>query len=98
MCVSHVVQLISLDMGSLLAGAKFRGDFEERLKAVLKEVTASNGQIILFIDEIHTVVGAGLCPYYIFAVELDSLSYRIWHMHLLCFLFLYCICCCLEHD
>ncbi|KAF9613332.1 hypothetical protein IFM89_007061 [Coptis chinensis] len=51
--------LISLDMGSLVAGAKFRGDFEERLKAVLKEVTASNGQIILFIDEIHTVVGAG---------------------------------------
>ncbi|KAM7490006.1 hypothetical protein LguiA_032927 [Lonicera macranthoides] len=52
-------KLISLDMGSLLAGAKFRGDFEERLKAVLKEVTHSNGQIILFIDEIHTVVGAG---------------------------------------
>ncbi|KAM5564709.1 chaperone protein ClpB4, mitochondrial [Rosa sericea] len=52
-------KLISLDMGSLVAGAKFRGDFEERLKAVLKEVTASNGQIILFIDEIHTVVGAG---------------------------------------
>lgn len=49
-------------MGSLVAGAKFRGDFEERLKAVLKEVTASNGQIILFIDEIHTVVGAGQCP------------------------------------
>lgn len=48
-------------MGSLVAGAKFRGDFEERLKAVLKEVTASNGQIILFIDEIHTVVGAGKC-------------------------------------
>lgn len=46
-------------MGSLLAGAKYRGDFEERLKAVLKEVTASNGQIVLFIDEIHTVVGAG---------------------------------------
>ncbi|CAL9233969.1 unnamed protein product [Arabidopsis halleri] len=52
-------KLISLDMGSLLAGAKYRGDFEERLKAVLKEVTASNGQTILFIDEIHTVVGAG---------------------------------------
>lgn len=57
--LSFILQLISLDMGSLLAGAKFRGDFEERLKAVLKEVTSSNGQIILFIDEIHTVVGAG---------------------------------------
>jgi len=52
-------QLISLDMGALIAGAKYRGEFEERLKAVLKEVTESRGQIILFIDEIHTVVGAG---------------------------------------
>ncbi len=52
-------QLITLDMGALIAGAKYRGEFEERLKAVLKEVTESNGQIILFIDEIHTVVGAG---------------------------------------
>jgi ATP-dependent Clp protease ATP-binding subunit ClpB len=52
-------QLISLDMGALIAGAKYRGEFEERLKAVLKEVTESNGGIILFIDEIHTVVGAG---------------------------------------
>jgi ATP-dependent Clp protease ATP-binding subunit ClpB len=51
--------LISLDMGSLIAGAKLRGEFEERLRSVLKEVTESAGQIILFIDELHTVVGAG---------------------------------------
>ncbi|MGK7931620.1 MAG: ATP-dependent chaperone ClpB [Microcystaceae cyanobacterium] len=52
-------QLICLDMGSLIAGAKYRGEFEERLRNVMKEVTDSDGQIILFIDEIHTVVGAG---------------------------------------
>lgn len=52
-------QLISLDMGSLIAGAKYRGEFEERLRSVLKEVTNSEGGIILFIDEVHTVVGAG---------------------------------------
>lgn len=52
-------QVLSLDMASLLAGAKYRGDFEERLKALLKEINASQGNIILFIDEIHTMVGAG---------------------------------------
>lgn len=52
-------RLMALDMGALIAGAKYRGEFEERLKAVLQEVEAANGQIILFIDEMHTVVGAG---------------------------------------
>ena len=52
-------QLLALDMGALVAGAKFRGEFEERLKAVLKEITDSNGAIILFIDELHTLMGAG---------------------------------------
>jgi ATP-dependent Clp protease ATP-binding subunit ClpB len=52
-------RVVSLDMGALIAGAKYRGEFEERLKAVLKEVTTAAGQIILFIDELHTVVGAG---------------------------------------
>ena len=53
------VKLVSLDMGALIAGAKFRGEFEERLKAVLKEIEDAQGQIVMFIDEIHTVVGAG---------------------------------------
>ncbi len=52
-------QIFALDMGALIAGAKYKGEFEERLKAVIKEVTSSNGDVVLFIDEIHTLVGAG---------------------------------------
>src|SRR4029434_7465246 len=52
-------RIVALDMGALIAGAKYRGEFEERLKAVLKEITDAQGQVILFIDELHTVVGAG---------------------------------------
>src|SRR5579875_1294690 len=52
-------KIVTIDMGALIAGAKYRGEFEERLKAVLKEITSSNGQVIPFIDELHTVVGAG---------------------------------------
>ena len=52
-------RLVTLDIGALIAGSKYRGEFEDRLKAVLKEVTESNGEIVLFIDELHTLVGAG---------------------------------------
>src|SRR6185295_6538781 len=52
-------KIIGLDMGALVAGAKYRGEFEERLKAVLKEIVEAEGRVVLFIDELHTVVGAG---------------------------------------
>ncbi len=52
-------KLVSLDLGAMVAGAKYRGEFEERLKAVLNEIKQSEGQIVTFIDELHTVVGAG---------------------------------------
>src|SRR3546814_12330077 len=58
-CSSDLRQLMALDMGSLIAGAKYRGEFEERLKGVLDEVKAGDGSIILFIDEMHTLIGAG---------------------------------------
>ena len=52
-------RLMALDLGALIAGAKYRGEFEERLKSVITEISSSDGQIILFIDELHTLVGAG---------------------------------------
>ena len=55
-------RVIALDMGSMVAGAKYRGEFEERLKAVLKEITDAEGEIVTFIDELHTIVGAGAGP------------------------------------
>ena len=68
-------------MGALIAGAKYRGEFEDRLKAVLKEVTESDGQTILFIDEIHTVVGAGTLLqsllFEILTLPLDMLEFEL---------------------
>ena len=61
MCLKHLKtkKVFSLEIGSMIAGAKYRGEFEERLKAVLDEIKNSDGEIILFIDELHTIVGAG---------------------------------------
>ena len=76
-------RLMVLDMGALVAGAKFRGEFEERLKAVLKEVQAGHGQILLFIDEFHTVVGAGAAEGAMDAANLLKPMLARGEMHLL---------------
>ena len=69
-------------MGSLIAGAKYRGEFEERLKAVLKEVQSSDGKIILFIDEIHTIVGAGKTDGAMDAGNLNKTNACTWRVKL----------------
>ena len=69
-------------MGSLIAGAKYRGEFEERLKAVLKEVQSSDGKIILFIDEIHTIVGAGKTDGAMDAGNFDKTNACTWRVKL----------------
>jgi ATP-dependent Clp protease ATP-binding subunit ClpB len=76
-------RIITLDIGSLLAGAKYRGEFEERLKAVIKEVEKSNGNIILFIDEIHTIVGAGASEWQADAGNLLKPSLARGQLHLI---------------
>jgi hypothetical protein len=70
-------RLIGLDLAALVAGASMRGEFEERLKAVLEEVTKSDGEIILFIDEMHTVVGAGVSN---FLFSSFALNHNIWNV------------------
>ncbi|TNE74242.1 ATP-dependent chaperone ClpB [bacterium] len=76
-------RVVALDMGALLAGAKFRGEFEDRLKAVVKEVTDSNGEIILFIDEMHTLVGAGKAEGAIDAANILKPSLARGEMHVI---------------
>src|SRR3546814_13335061 len=58
-CSSDLKRLLALDMGALIAGAKYRGEFEERLKSVVSEIGAAAGEVVLFIDEMHTIVGTG---------------------------------------
>lgn len=80
------VRLVALDMGALVAGAKYRGEFEERLKSVLKEVEDADGKVILFIDEIHLVLGAGNLYFITYLQQSTCMANLIWHTSLCSFL------------